>query len=73
MAGRSWADSPDIDGLVFFEGSCPPGEMTDVLIDSAEDGFLYGRGRGERPSFFIVGRSPTSRMKLRERSLRRML
>ena len=43
LVGRSWADSPDIDGLVFFEGSCPPGEMAEVLIDSAEDGFLYGR------------------------------
>ena len=43
LVGRSWADSPDIDGLVFFEGDCPPGEMTDVLIDAAEDGFLYGR------------------------------
>lgn len=43
LVGRSWADSPDIDGLVFFEGDCPPGEMADVLIDAAEDGFLYGR------------------------------
>ena len=43
LVGRSWADSPDIDGLVFFEGSCAPGEMTDVLIESAEDGFLYGK------------------------------
>ena len=42
LVGRSAADSPDIDGLVFFDGSCPPGEMTDVLITSAEDGFLYG-------------------------------
>ena len=43
LVGRSWADSPDIDGLVFFEGSCSPGEMAEVLIDAAEDGFLYGR------------------------------
>ena len=43
LVGRSWADSPDIDGLVFFEGSCPPGEMAEVLIDAAEDGFLYGK------------------------------
>ncbi len=43
LVGRSYADSPDIDGLVFFEGSCAPGEMCDVLVDSAEDGFLYGR------------------------------
>ena len=43
LVGRSWADSPDIDGLVFFEGSCSPGEMAEVLIDAAEDGFLYGK------------------------------
>jgi ribosomal protein S12 methylthiotransferase len=43
LTGRTYADSPDIDGLVFFEGGCAPGEMCDVLIDSAEDGFLYGR------------------------------
>ena len=42
LVGRSYADSPDIDGLVFFEGSCPPGEMADVRIDEADDGYLYG-------------------------------
>ena len=42
LVGRSWADSPDIDGLVFFEGECKPGEMTDVLIDETDDGYLYG-------------------------------
>ena len=35
--------NPEIDGLVFFEGGCVPGEMTEVLIESAEDGMLYGR------------------------------
>lgn len=43
LVGRSYADSPDIDGLVFFEGGCAPGEMTDVLITAAENGDLYGR------------------------------
>ena len=43
LVGRSYADSPDIDGLVFFEGDCPPGEMAEVLIDAAEDGCLYGK------------------------------
>ena len=42
LVGRSYADSPDIDGLVFFRGNCSPGEMAMVRIDSAEDGFLYG-------------------------------
>lgn len=43
LVGRSYADSPDIDGLVYFEGSCAEGEMTDVLIEETEDGFWYGR------------------------------
>ena len=46
LVGRSYADSPDIDGLVFFEGSCPPGEMADVRIDEADDGYLYGTQTG---------------------------
>ncbi len=40
--GRSYADSPDIDGQVFFTGSCPEGEFAAVFITSAEDGLLYG-------------------------------
>lgn len=42
LYGRCYADSPDIDGLVFFEGRCEEGEMTMVTIESAEDGYLYG-------------------------------
>ena len=42
LYGRSYADSPDIDGLVFFEGECKPGEMADVLINETDDGYLYG-------------------------------
>ena len=40
--GRSYADSPDIDGLVLFEGSCTEGDMVPVRITGAEDGLLYG-------------------------------
>ena len=40
--GRSYADSPDIDGLVLFTGDCAEGEMVDVRIDEVEDGLLYG-------------------------------
>ena len=40
--GRTYADSPDIDGLVYFTGRCPEGEMTDVLISGADDGMLIG-------------------------------
>ena len=42
LVGRSYADSPDIDGLVFFTGSCKEGEMTDVRITGTDDGYLLG-------------------------------
>ena len=42
LIGRSYADSPEIDGCVRFEGFCPPGEFAEVLITSAEDGVLCG-------------------------------
>ena len=40
--GRSYADSPDIDGEVRFDGLAREGEFSDVLITDAEDGILYG-------------------------------
>ena len=40
--GRSYADSPDIDGEVRFDGLCREGDLVQVRIDSAEDGILYG-------------------------------
>ena len=42
LYGRSYADSPDIDGQVFFTGNAAEGEMADVLIQSTEDGMLFG-------------------------------
>ena len=45
--GRSYADSPDIDGLVLFTGNCTEGEMVDVCIDEVDDGYLYGHGEAE--------------------------
>lgn len=41
--GRSFADSPDIDGLVYFEGDCQAGSFAEVLVEETDDGFLYGR------------------------------
>ena len=41
-SGRSYADSPDIDSMVTVTGECTPGEILNVLIDSAENGILYG-------------------------------
>lgn len=40
--GRSYADSPDIDGLVLFYGEAEPGTMVDVEIRDVEDGNLIG-------------------------------
>jgi len=40
--GRSWADSPDIDGKVFFTGKAVPGEFVTVRIDDVLDGDLLG-------------------------------
>ena len=42
LTGRSYADSPDIDGEVHFTGNCPEGEFAMVHISSAEYGILYG-------------------------------
>ena len=43
FVGRSYADSPDIDGQVCFTGSCREGEMVQVSITGTEDGILYGK------------------------------
>ena len=40
--GRSYADSPDIDGQVFFDGYCSEGEIVKVEITAADDGNLIG-------------------------------
>jgi len=40
--GRSYADSPDIDGQVWFSGDCEEGEIVDVRITDTEDGILFG-------------------------------
>ncbi len=40
--GRSFADSPDIDGQVLFTGPGREGEMVRVSIARTEDGLLYG-------------------------------
>ncbi len=42
FVGRSYADSPDIDGQVYFRGGCHEGDMVDVKITDTEDGILYG-------------------------------
>ena len=42
--GRSWADSPDVDGHVYFSaaGSIKPGIFVNVLITGTSDGDLTG-------------------------------
>ena len=41
--GRSYADSPEIDGQVLFDGPGREGEIQPVYIESTEDGLLYGQ------------------------------
>ena len=40
--GRSYADSPEIDGTVYFEGDVQPGCFAHIRITGASDGDLYG-------------------------------
>ena len=41
--GRTFADSPEIDGKVYFTGTATPGDFADVIITGVEDGELSGR------------------------------
>ena len=41
-SGRTFADSPEIDGTVYFTGDAKPGEFADVRILEVEDGELSG-------------------------------
>ena len=45
-SGRTFADSPEIDGTVYFTGDAEPGTFIDVHITSVEDGELYGVQEG---------------------------
>ncbi|MBP8639996.1 MAG: 30S ribosomal protein S12 methylthiotransferase RimO [Oscillospiraceae bacterium] len=40
--GRSFADSPDIDGIVLFSGECAAGELVEVEITEIADGEWIG-------------------------------
>jgi len=56
VAGRSYRDAPEVDGLVFFSGKARVGEMVTVRITSAMEydlvGELVRRGeRGESPYY----------------------
>ena len=42
LTGRSWADSPEVDGTVWFEGDCAPGLFCKVKITGMLDGELCG-------------------------------
>jgi len=47
LTGRSYAESPDIDGIIYFEGESEIGEFAMVKITHVCDGELYGT-EGER-------------------------
>ena len=42
LTGRSYADSPDVDGTVYFEGACEVGDFAEVRITGLMDGELLG-------------------------------
>ena len=41
--GRSYFDSPGIDGSAVLEGECKPGDIVTFRVEAAEDGQLRGR------------------------------
>ena len=41
-SGRTYADSPEIDGTVYFTGNAEPGTFAMVKITEVDDGELYG-------------------------------
>ena len=41
-SGRTYADSPEIDGTVYFTGAAQPGDMVTVHITGCDDGDLAG-------------------------------
>lgn len=42
LYGRTYADSPDIDGKVFFDGEAQHGDFVNILITGVMDGDLIG-------------------------------
>ena len=46
LTGRSYADSPEIDGTVYFTGSALPGAFANVKITGRMDGELLGEETG---------------------------
>ena len=42
LTGRSFAESPDVDGTIYFEGDCNVGEFAHVKITGLMDGELVG-------------------------------
>jgi ribosomal protein S12 methylthiotransferase len=47
--GRTEAQAPEIDGVVFLAGDFAPGELAAVHIDSSDDYDLFGARVGETP------------------------
>lgn len=43
VAGRTYREAPEVDGLVFARGSAQPGAKVRVRIEAAEDYDLFGR------------------------------
>jgi ribosomal protein S12 methylthiotransferase len=48
VAGRTYREAPEVDGLVFARGGASPGEVRLVRIESSADYDLFGRLVGSR-------------------------
>ena len=50
--GRTYADSPEIDGMVYFTGArrYRPGQFVNVTIEDVMDGDLIGTVEEEEPA-----------------------
>ncbi|MCH8273243.1 MAG: 30S ribosomal protein S12 methylthiotransferase RimO [Armatimonadetes bacterium] len=46
LAGRSFRDAPEIDGLVFVEGEAAPGDIVEAAVEDAAEYDLYARLTG---------------------------
>ena len=49
VAGRTYREAPEVDGLVFARGRARPGERVRVAIEDASEYDLFGRVVRERP------------------------
>ena len=50
IAGRTYREAPEVDGIVFASGDATPGDRVDVHITSSGDYDLFGEVVSEPPA-----------------------